>query len=187
MMIYLELFLSFLQIGLFSIGGGYAIMPMMKYQIVEVKSWLTLPEFVDIITISQTTPGPISINAATFVGVKIAGILGGIISTLGVILPSIIIVLIIARLYKKYKNLAVVKKILAVLRPIVVALIASAAVLIIKIAFWGSESNIDIVNIDIIVFAIFVVSLLVLRLAKLNPIWIMLGSGFLGGIIFSFV
>lgn len=186
-MIYLELFLSFLQIGLFSIGGGYAIMPMLKYEVVEKKGWLSLKEFIDILTISQSTPGPISINAATFVGVKVAGIIGGIISTLGAITPSIVIVLILAKLYTKYKNLGVIKKILWVLRPIVVALIASAAVVIVQLAFWGSDTNIILKNIDIFVFIIFLVSLFILRIFKINPIWIMLGSGLTGFIIFYLI
>ena len=104
-MIYLHLFLSFLQIGLFSFGGGYAAMPLIQGQVVTLHGWLTMSEFTDLITISQMTPGPIAVNSATFVGLKIAGLPGALVATAGCILPSCIIVTILARLYLKYRNL----------------------------------------------------------------------------------
>ena len=104
-MIYLQLFLSFLQIGMFSFGGGYAAMPLIQGQVVTLHGWLTMSEFTDLITISQMTPGPIAVNSATFVGMKIAGIPGAIVATAGCILPSCVIVTILARLYLKYRNL----------------------------------------------------------------------------------
>ena len=90
-MIYLQLFLSFLQIGMFSFGGGYAAMPFIQDQVVNLHHWLSLSEFTDLITISQMTPGPIAVNSATFVGLKIAGFLGAVVATLGCILPSCLI------------------------------------------------------------------------------------------------
>lgn len=105
-MIYLQLFLSFLQIGMFSFGGGYAAMPLIQGQVVTAHHWLSMEEFTDLITISQMTPGPIAINSATFVGTKIAGTGGALAATFGCILPSCIIVTCIARLYLKYRNLA---------------------------------------------------------------------------------
>ena len=104
-MIYWELFLSFLQVGLFSFGGGYAAMPLIRGQVVTVHHWLSMSEFTDLITISQMTPGPIAVNSATFVGTKIAGTLGALVATFGCILPSCIIVTVIARLYLKYRNI----------------------------------------------------------------------------------
>ena len=86
-MLYLQLFWSFFQIGLFSIGGGYAAMPLIQNQVVDLHHWLTLSEFTDLITISQMTPGPIAINSATFVGIRIGGVGGALVSTLGCILP----------------------------------------------------------------------------------------------------
>ena len=100
-MIYLQLFLSFLQIGMFSFGGGYSAMPLIQGQVVTLHGWLTMSEFTDLITISQMTPGPIAVNSATFVGMKIAGIPGAVVATAGCILPSCIIVTILARLYLK--------------------------------------------------------------------------------------
>ena len=87
-MIYLQLFWSFIQIGMFSFGGGYAAMPLIQGQVVNTHEWLTMTEFTDLITISQMTPGPIAVNSATFVGMKIAGIPGAVVATLGCILPS---------------------------------------------------------------------------------------------------
>ena len=95
-MIYLRLFLSFLQIGAFSFGGGYAALPLIRHQVVEANGWLQLSEFTDLITISQMTPGPIAVNSATFVGMKIAGVPGALAATFGCILPSCIIVTLIA-------------------------------------------------------------------------------------------
>src|SRR5699024_11010882 len=105
-MIYLKLFLSFVQIGMFSIGGGYSAIPLIKNQVVELNKWLTMTEFADLVTIAEMTPGPIAINSATFVGIRIAGIPGALIATFGCILPSSIIVLTFAYLFKKYKNLS---------------------------------------------------------------------------------
>ena len=124
-MIYLKLFLSFLQIGLFSFGGGYAAMPLIQEQVVTQHGWLTMTEFIDLITISQMTPGPIAINAATFVGSKIAGVPGSVAATCGCILPSCIIVTLIAWFYLRYKKMKMFQSVLESLRPAVVALIAS--------------------------------------------------------------
>ena len=111
-MIYLQLFLSFLQIGLFSFGGGYAAMPLIQGQVVTTHQWLSMSEFTDLITISQMTPGPIAVNSATFVGIKIAGIGGAFAATAGCILPSCIIVTVIARLYLKYRNMDLLQGVL---------------------------------------------------------------------------
>lgn len=98
-MIYLQLFFSFLQVGLFSFGVGYAAMPLIQEQIVTKHGWLNMVEFTDLISISQMTPGPIAINSATFVGNKIAGITGALVATAGCIFPSCIIVMSIAYIY----------------------------------------------------------------------------------------
>ena len=102
MNILVRLFLSFFQIGLFSIGGGYAAMPLIKAEVVDSHGWLTAVEFSDLVTIAEMTPGPIAINSATFVGMRVAGIAGVVVATLGNVLPSVIIMVILARLYEKY-------------------------------------------------------------------------------------
>ena len=136
-MILLQLFLSFLQIGAFSFGGGYAAMPLIQNQVVELHHWLTISEFTDLVTISQMTPGPIAVNSATFVGTKIAGFPGALVATLGCILPSCIIVTVIAWLYMKYRKMESLQSVLNVLRPAVVSLIASAGLTIIVSSFFG--------------------------------------------------
>ena len=142
-MIYLQLFISFLQIGMFSFGGGYAAMPLIQGQVVTLHQWLSMEEFTDLITISQMTPGPIAVNSATFVGIKIAGIPGAIVATLGCILPSCMIVTLLAKLYLKYRNMALLQGVLGSLRPAVVAMIASAGISILINAFWGSTATIS--------------------------------------------
>ena len=101
-MIYLQLFLSFLQVGLFSVGGGYAAIPLIQSQVVTTHSWLTTAEFIDLTTIAEMTPGPIAINAATFVGIRVAGLPGAIIATLGSITPALFLVSLLAKLYLRY-------------------------------------------------------------------------------------
>ena len=145
-MIYIQLFLSFLQIGLFSFGGGYAAMPLIQGQVVTTHQWLSMSEFTDLITISQMTPGPIAVNSATFVGIKIAGIGGAFAATAGCIFPSCIIVTVIARLYLKYRNMDLLQGVLQSLRPAVVAMIASAGVSILVTAFWENADKITILN-----------------------------------------
>lgn len=181
-MIYLQLFWSFFQIGLFSFGGGFAAMPLIQSQVVDIHGWLTLTEFTDLITISEMTPGPIAINSATFVGTRIAGPGGAIISTFGCILPSCIIVSLLAWLYGKYRELAVINGALAGLRPTVVALILSAGLSILVLSVWGQDGfQWDMSSIDFIAAALFSAGLFLLRKFKTNPIFIMLGSGAIGG------
>ena len=178
-MIYLQLFLSFLQIGLFSFGGGYAAMPLIQGQVVTQHGWLSMEEFTDLITISQMTPGPIAINSATFVGIKIAGIPGALVATGGCILPSCVIVTLIAKLYLKYRNMAMLQGVLNSLRPAVVAMIASAGISILLTAFWGSGAAVDLLRTNWVLVVIFVICLVLLQKFKMNPIWVMVLAGVL--------
>lgn len=176
-MIYLELFWSFLKIGLFSFGGGYAAMPLIQEQVVSTHNWLSMAEFTDLITISQMTPGPIAINSATFVGIKIAGIPGALVSTAGCILPSCIIVLMIAKLYMKYRGMHMLQGILNSLRPAVVAMIASAGISVLITALWGSAELISLAGTNWILAAIFVLCVVLLRKFRMNPILVMVLAG----------
>ena len=178
-MIYLQLFLSFLQIGLFSFGGGYGAMPLIQGQVVTQHGWLSMEEFTDLITISQMTPGPIAINSATFVGIKIAGIPGALVATGGCILPSCVIVTLIAKLYLKYRNMAMLQGVLNSLRPAVVAMIASAGISILLTAFWGSGAAVDLLRTNWVLVVIFVICLVLLQKFKMNPIWVMVLAGVL--------
>lgn len=185
-MIYLQLFLSFIQIGLFSIGGGMAAMPLIQNQVVDLHHWLSLTEFTDLITIAEMTPGPIAINSATFVGIKIAGIGGALVATLGCILPSCIIVSFLAWIYFKFKELTVIQGILGGLRPAVVSLIGAAGITIFILAVWGEGGfNLNINSVNFVSIILFAAGLFVLRKFKSSPIVIMLGSGVLGGIIYT--
>ncbi|MGN0314687.1 MAG: chromate transporter [Fusicatenibacter sp.] len=176
-MIYLQLFFSFLQIGLFSFGGGYAAMPLIQGQVVTTHKWLSMAEFTDLITISQMTPGPIAVNSATFVGIKIAGVPGAFAATFGCIFPSCIIVTLIAKMYLKYQKMAMLQEVLRSLRPAVVAMIASAGISILITAFWGSSANITLSGTKFSLVFIFLICVVLLQKVKMNPIRVMLLAG----------
>jgi len=185
-MIYLELFWSFVQVGLFSIGGGYAAIPLIRAQVVEGSGWLTMAEFTDLITIAEMTPGPIAVNSATFVGIRIAGLPGAVAATMGCIFPSCILVSLLAQIYYRYRGLSVLQSVLSGLRPAVVALIAAAGCSILQLVlFQGGEATVEGVN--WFGAAIFLTAFVVLRKWKCSPIRVMLccgAAGVLGGLIF---
>ena len=185
-MIYLELLWSFFQIGLFSIGGGYAAMPLIQHQVVDIHPWLTMSQFADIMTIAEMTPGPIAINSATFVGIQVAGIGGALVATAGCILPSCVIVMTLAYVYYRFRGLTMVQGILAGLRPAVVAMIASAGISLMILSFFGQrELPADLSGIRWASVAIFGLGFAVLRKWKVNPICVMAGSGVLGVLLYS--
>lgn len=194
-MIYLKLFWAFFQIGLFSFGGGYAAVPLIQSQIVENNQWMEMSQFADLITIAEMTPGPIIVNSATFVGQQIAGLPGAIICTLGSVMPSLLIVLILSWVYMKFRNLGTVQGILTGLRPAIVALIASAGLSLLVLALFNSSlSEILLSQIEmsksvlqdfrVVEGLLFVVSLFLLRKYKVNPIVIIFGSGIAGAIVY---
>ena len=185
-MLYLRLFWSFFQIGLFSVGGGYAAMPFIQEQVVSLHHWLTPDAFTDIITISQMTPGPIAINAATFVGIQIGGIPGAVSATAGCIFPSVVLMLLMGMFYKKYKEVTAVRGVLAGLRPAIVALIATAGITIGREAFWGS-AEISAAGTDFYAVGIFFLSLFMLRKWKWSPVATMMTAGILGGCLYLIV
>ena len=138
-MICLLLFWEFAKIGLVCVGGGYASMPLIQAAVVDARHWLTLSEFIDIFTISQMTPGPIGINAATFAGMKVAGFPGAVSATLGFVTPSFILCLIVARLFYRYGNIGAIQGALNGLRPAVVALICAAGLSFVALSLFGAE------------------------------------------------
>ena len=162
-MIYLQLFLSFFQIGLFSFGGGYAAMPLIQGQVVQGHGWLSMSEFTDL------------------VGIKIAGIPGALAATFGCILPSCILVTLLAKLYLKYREMAMLQGILHSLRPAVVAMIGSAGISILVTAFWSSEGDtvIRLAQTNWSLVVIFIISLVLLQKGKKNPIFVMVLAGVL--------
>lgn len=180
-MIYLDLFISFLKVGLFSIGGGYAAMPLICDQTVSHHSWLSMSEFTDLITIAEMTPGPIAINSATFVGIRVAGPAGAVIATLGCITPSLFLVSLLAFVYYRYKKLSMLQSVLASLRPAVVALIASAGLSILTQVLFGEHAySMDHLNLTGLL--LFLGAMFLLRKMKWNPILVMSLCG-AGGLI----
>ena len=177
----LKLFFSFIKVGLFSVGGGYAAIPLIQNQIVDVHKLMTMSEFADLITIAEMTPGPISINSATFVGNRLSGIPGAIFCTIGVVLPAFIICLILAKIYYKYRGLKGLQTILSCLRPAVVALICSAGLSILTLALFNADkSSIILSNFRPIEFFLFLAGIIALRKFKINPIAVIFGSGLIG-------
>ena len=169
----LQLFLCFLQIGAFSIGGGYAAIPLIQNQTVELRHWLTSEQFMDLAAIAEMTPGPIAVNGATFVGLKIAGVPGAIAATFGCILPSLVIVSLLALIYRKYRKLPMLQSVLASLRPAVVALIGAAGLnMFLQVAF-GGKSPISFHQAGWMNILLFSAAFYALRKQKWNPILVM--------------
>ena len=181
MMIYWLLFFEFAKISLVCVGGGYASMPLIQASVVDGYHWLTLPEFIDIFTISQMTPGPIGINAATFAGMKIAGIGGAVCATMGFVTPSIFLCIGLAKIMFKYGDLGAIHGILNGLRPAVMALIAAACVSFVLLAAWNVEALEDATmkTLDVRGLIILIAALIAARL-KFGAIKLLIASGVLG-------
>ena len=185
-MLLIKLFFSFIQVGLFSVGGGYAAIPLIQEQIVGIHKLMMLEEFSDLITVAEMTPGPISINSATFVGMRVAGVPGVLLCTIGCIIPSFCICLILAHFYYKYRTVSGVQVVLGAMRPAVVALIASAGASILMLGLFQAElQDIILKDIRIVEAAIFIVALILLRKLKINAVTIILGSGVAGVILYA--
>ena len=188
-MIYLSLFLTFFKIGLFTIGGGYAMIPLIESELVRSHGWITREQMLNIFAISESTPGPFAINTATYVGSMMGGdgigrsLLGAFCATLGVVLPSFIIILIVARFYEKYKQSRIVKGCMSGLKPAAVGLIGAAVMkavgeaLIPKDTTWATA----VVTPDFYVsIGIFALTCFLAFRKKLHPIWLILLSAAIG-------
>ncbi len=169
----LNLFLSFFKTGAFSFGGGYAMIPLLQSELVDKFAWVSAAEFTDIVTISQMTPGPIAINAATFVGYRVGGVLGGAIATLGVVMPSFIIMSVIYMLVRKYQNSNALNGVIEGVKPIVIALIISAGV-----------STAIPVGFDIRAILIGVLVFFLVYIKKMDSILSLILAGVLGVVLF---
>ncbi|MBC7333512.1 MAG: chromate transporter [Actinobacteria bacterium] len=141
-MIYVELFITFFKIGVFCFGGGYGMIPMIEREI-EIHHWLTSQEFVNIISISEMTPGPIAINTATFVGYKMGGISGGLLATTGVVLPSLILVLSAFYFLSRFQHHPIVKDAIWGIRAVTLALVIGAIVFVARNVLFNNEINIQ--------------------------------------------
>lgn len=168
----IKLFISFLKIGAFSFGGGYAMLPLIEEEILA-NGWLTTKEFIDILAIAEMTPGPIAINSATFLGYKVSGVLGSLVATFAVVLPSFIVMSLIFHFVVKFKNSPYAQWIFAGIRPVVLGLIGAAAVTV------GKNAFVDVKSVLLAVGIFYAVTF-----KKLNPILSILLAGVIGVIIY---
>ena len=183
-MLYLQLFYTFFKIGLFGFDGGYAMLSMIQGEVVTRYGWLTSQEFTDIVAISQMTPGPIGINSATYVGFTATGsVWGSIIATLAVMLPSFILMLAISKFFLKYQKHPVVEAVFSGLRPAVVGLLASAALVLMNAENFSSPKE-DMYSF-IISCLIFLVAFVGTRKYKINPILMIVACGIAGLILYQ--
>lgn len=183
-MIYFELFYTFILIGLSAFGGGYAAMPLIQNFIVENKHWITLSELADITSLSQMTPGPILVNAATFVGIKVGGNLGGLIATLGSVLPSFLLVLLFGYLFAKHGNLHFIQNIMKGLRPTIVGLIwvAALSLIVSSVLLFNPEGS--FLGIEFTATIAFIVSLIISMKTKWDTLVVVSIGAAIGAILY---
>ena len=192
MTILLKLFYTFVKVGLFSFGGGYGMLSVIQGEIVTRHAWLTSMQFTDIVAVSQMTPGPIGINSATYVGYTAAlnatgspavAVAGSLLASFAVMLPSFVIMLTISRFFMRYGKNPAVERVFAALRPAVVGLIASAALLLMTKENFGSPTD-DTLQFVVSVL-LFVVSFVAALRYKLSPILIVILAGLFGGVFYG--
>ena len=193
-MIFIELMCSFLMIGLFSFGGGYGMLSVIQGEVVARHAWLTASEFTDIVAVSQMTPGPIGINSATYVGYtavfnatgsEALAVLGSLTASLAVMLPSIVLMLIVSRFFMKYSKHRNVENVFRLLRPAVVGLIASAALLLMTEENFGSPTETPLqfwVSV-----ALFIGAFVAMKFFKISPILILVLAGVFGGVFYGMI
>ena len=194
MMIFLELFYTFLKIGLFSFGGGYGMLSVIQGEVVVRHGWLSAAEFTDIVAVSQMTPGPIGINSATYVGYTAVlnsgapewlAVMGSLVASFAVMLPSIVLMLVVSRFFMKYSKHGCVEAVFKGLRPAVVGLIASAALLLMTEENFGSPSETPLqfwVSV-----ALFVAAFVAMKFFKISPILILVLAGVFGGVFYGMI
>ncbi len=181
-MIYLELFWTFLTIGAFTFGGGYAMLPLIQEQVgLRWGDTISSQEMVDFIAVSESTPGPFAINMATYVGNQMGGIFGSLCATMGVVLPSFVIILIVARCYDKFRENKIVKGCMTGLKPAVVGLIANAVLGVLMTVFFPAGITLTVfAQAQFYIYAAIFVAMLILAFKKVHPIIIICISAALG-------
>lgn len=179
-MIYLELFWVYLKIGLLGFGGGYAMLSMIQFEVVEKHGWMTMSEFADVVAISQMTPGPISINCATYVGYQVGGFFGSLLASFSIVLPSLILLYFVLRFLFRNKENFIIKTTLKNMKPFIAGLIFAAAMLMMNRTtfsdFGFGENNVSVI--------ICVVAFIAIFFFKVNPMIMILLSGIAGLIFF---
>ncbi|MGN0647533.1 MAG: chromate transporter [Oscillospiraceae bacterium] len=179
-MIFLKLFLTFFKIGLFTFGGGYAMLPLIQEE-VAANNWLSQSDLINFVAVSESTPGPFAINIATYVGNQMGGVLGGVCATLGVVMPSMIIILIVAQIYDKFKKNRIMQGCMAGLKPATIGLIGSAMLSMAQTVFFANGLSTSVFTtaafwISLVLFAV----MSVLALKKVHPIMIICISAVVG-------
>lgn len=179
-MIYLRLFWTFFKIGLFTFGGGYAMLPLIQSSVID-HGWMTMEELVNFVAVSESTPGPFAINISTYVGAETGGVLGALCATLGVVLPSFLIIIIVAKFYMTFKNSKIIGGCMNGLKPVVVGLIGAAVLSFATAVFFPSGfvlGNVKTLNfwVSAVLFGI----CLFLAVKKVHPIIIILLSAIVG-------
>ncbi|MBR7183661.1 MAG: chromate transporter [Alistipes sp.] len=177
-MIYLQLFISYLKIGFFGFGGGYAMLSLIQNEIVEQQGWITTSQFADIVAISQMTPGPIAINSATYIGYTVGGFWGSVVATIAVCLPAMTIMLTLTKFFIQLRGNSIVHSVISCMKPVVVGMIAAAALLLIFPKNSSEASFID--HYSWIIFAV----TLIACYKKVNPILLIILSAIAGVIIY---
>lgn len=179
-MIYLELFITFLKIGAFTFGGGYAMLPLIQEQVMAY-GWLTEEELINFIAVSESTPGPFAINMSTYVGMETGGLFGAFCATLGVVFPSFAIILIIAKCIERFQESKIIKGCMTGLKPTVIGLIAAAVVSTGRTVLFPSGVFVSsLLSTSLMISALIFVGMLILALKKVHPIIIIILSGIIG-------
>ena len=164
-----EMFLTFFKIGAFTLGGGYAMLPIIQKEVVEKKKWIDEMEFLNMVAVSQSAPGPLAVNISAFVGKKINGVKGLIVSTLGAVLPSFIIIILVASVFLGIEDNPIVQRVFQGIRPAIVALIA------VPVISMGKTANVNKKN-----FIIPLLSAVLVAIFKVTPVYIILGAAVIG-------
>ena len=178
----LELFWTFLEVGVLSFGGGMVAITLLMEKIVQEKMWLDATAFTDLIAISESTPGPMAVNAATFVGMQLAGLPGTLIATIAAILPGCAIVLLLSLLYRRYQNLTLVQGMMDGLRPVIVSTIFIGGFSIMKNALFES-GVLQLANVDWLSVVFLLIGLFLMQKTKINAVTLILGTGAVGCVI----
>ena len=179
-MIYLQLFWVYLKIGLLGFGGGYAMLSMIQFEVVEKHAWMTMSEFADVVALSQMTPGPISINCATYVGYQVGGIFGSLLASFSIVLPSLILLYFVLKFLFKHKDNFIIKTTLRDLKPFIAGLIFAAAMLMMNKTTF-SDFGIGENNVSVIICAVTFVAIFFF---KINPMIMIALSGVAGLVFF---
>ena len=179
-MIYLQLFWAYLKIGIFGFGGGYAMLSMIEFEVVDHYGWMSIEEFSDMVALSQMTPGPVSINIATFIGYTVGGFWGSMVATAAIVMPSLLLRVFVLRFLFKNKENYIVKTTLSSMKPVIAGLIFVAALMMMNpetFADFGLHGS----NISVIICAVTFAGVF---WAKINPILLIIASGLVGYFVF---